>query len=122
MDVSRLEEASEITMRTVRRDGSWSSRPIWVVVVDEQPYVRSANGERGVWYRKVLSGAEAEIVADGQTAPITAEPVRDQAMNELVSQAYRDKYAASSPGSTDALNSGESRVTTLRLNVPARSS
>ena len=35
MDVSQLDEAMEITMRTKRKDGSWSSRPIWIVVVDD---------------------------------------------------------------------------------------
>src|SRR5712671_5035399 len=44
MDLKQLDESDEITMRTMRRDGSWSSRPIWIVVVNDEPYVRSANG------------------------------------------------------------------------------
>jgi hypothetical protein len=119
MDVNQLDEAMEITMRTKRKDGSWSSRPIWIVVVDDEAYVRSARGAQGEWYRKVRSGGQAEIAVDGQTLAVSLEPVHDESLNEQVTDAYRAKYAADSPGSTEALTEGEPTTTTMRVAVPA---
>jgi hypothetical protein len=118
MDIKQLDESDEITMRTMRRDGSWSTRPIWIVVVNDEPYVRSANGAGGMWYRKVLAGGRAEIMVDGQALPVSGVALHDKAVNDLVSDAYRAKYAASSPGSAKAMTTGEPPSTTLRLNVP----
>ena len=118
MDVSQLDRATEITMRTKRNDGSWSSRPIWIVVVDNEPYVRSAFGNSGMWYRKVRAGAPAEIAVDGQTLPVSLEAVHDKALNQQVSDAYRAKYGPSEPASTEDMLEGEVTTTTMRVAVP----
>jgi hypothetical protein len=115
MDVSQLDASEEINMRTTRGDGSWSSRPIWVVSVGDEAYVRSALGRRGAWYRRVLAGGDAEIEVDGESVPVALEPIHDDALNKKVSDAYRAKYARTSPGSTEGMVEGESVLTTLRM-------
>ncbi len=115
MDVNELVAPSEITMRTMRGDGSWSSRPIWVVSVGDKAYVRSALGRRGAWYRRALAGGDVEIEVDGQSTPVSLEPVHDDALNKKVSDAYRAKYARSSPDSTQGIVEGEPVLTTMRM-------
>lgn len=104
-------------MLVPRRDGSMSSRPIWVVVADGNAYVRSYLGERGAWYRRVRRDGRAAVAVGGQTLEITLEPERDEHVNERVSDAFRAKYGARSAGSTESMVNAEVSRTTLRLGL-----
>jgi hypothetical protein len=110
-----LDESAEIEMRTPRRDGSISSRPIWVVVVDGDAYVRSAFGTRGAWYRRALADGQAAIGVDSRTVDVGVEPAHDDDVILRVSEAYRAKYGARSPGPTEGMLAPEVSGTTLRL-------
>jgi hypothetical protein len=88
--------------------------PIWAVVVDGEAYVRSYRGERGAWYRRALHEGRIEI--EGIEARV--EPERDPQINDRISDAFRAKYGARSPGSTDAMVTPEVVATTLRLASP----
>src|SRR3954469_12936586 len=110
----RLTEADEIEMRTPRADGTASSRPIWIVVVDGAPYVRSYAGERGAWYQHARRDGRAEIGVDGETLAVRAIPAAGEA-DEQVSAAYHDKYGRRSPGPTEAMVTLPVVATTLRL-------
>ncbi len=110
-----LDESAEIEMRTPRRDGSISSRPIWVVVVDGDAYVRSAFGTRGAWYRRALADGQAAIGVDSRTVDVGVEPAHDDDVIRRVSEAYRAKYGARSPGPTEGMLAPEVSGTTLRL-------
>jgi hypothetical protein len=113
--VAVLDERAEIDVRTPRRDGSASSRPIWVVVVDGTAYVRSYLGERGAWYRRARRDGRATIAAGGLTLAVALEPVSDPELNRRISDAFRAKYGARSPESTEAMVSEDVIATTLRL-------
>jgi hypothetical protein len=115
VDAARLDAQDEIVMRTPRRDGSWSSRPIWVVVVDGEAYVRSYLGVRGAWYRRVRVDRRAEITVERETVPVGLEPVGDQGLEGRISDAYRAKYGRASPAPTQAMVAGEAVDTTMRL-------
>jgi hypothetical protein len=110
-----LDEAIEIEMITPRRDGSTSTRPIWVVVVGGEAYVRSYRGESGAWYRRARADGEAAIGVDGRTIEVGVEPIDDAEVNRQVSEAYRDKYGKRSPRPTETMVSSEISATTLRL-------
>src|SRR3954453_22141857 len=69
-----LAEADEIEMRTPRADGTASSRPIWIVVVDGAPYVRSYAGERGAWYQHARRDGRVEVGVDGEIVAARAIP------------------------------------------------
>src|SRR3954468_13010287 len=112
-----LAEADEIEMRTARGDGTASSRPIWVVVVDGLPYVRSYAGERGAWYRHARRDGRAEVGVGGETLPVRAIAAAGKA-DEQVSAAYHDKYGRQSPGPTEAMVTPPVVATTLRLEPP----
>ncbi|MFF5205269.1 DUF2255 family protein [Streptosporangium sp. NPDC000396] len=113
-------DLAEIVMRVRREDGSWSARPIWVVAVDGDAYVRSAFGHRGAWYREVRAGAAAEIEAAGMILPVRLEPVSDPALVQRVSDGYRAKYALSWPGPAETMAAGEACATTMRVLVVSR--
>ncbi len=88
--------------------------PIWAVVVDGEPYVRSYHGPSGAWYRRALR--EGRVVIDGETYGI--EPIDDAALDERVSDAFRAKYGELSPDATAGMVSPEVAATTLRLTAP----
>jgi hypothetical protein len=117
-----LDQSREVEMRTPRRDGSMSSRPIWVVVVDGDAYVRSYRGARGAWYRRALADGSAVLGVGGRTLEVVVEPTADDELNRRVSEAFRAKYGARSPGSTEAMVSPEITRTTMRLTRPTSTS
>jgi hypothetical protein len=110
-----LDAAIEVDARTPRRDGSTSSRPIWIVVVDGVPYVRSYRGERGAWYRRARADGELEIAAGDTKIGARVEPIADAELDRRISDAFRAKYRRRSPASTDAMVTPEVVATTLRL-------
>jgi hypothetical protein len=111
----RLEAAEEIEMRTPRGDGSTSSRPIWVVVVDGVPYVRSYAGERGAWYRRARQDGRAELGVEGDPLAVQVAPDHGDELDARVSGAYRSKYGRHWPGPTEAMLTPPVVATTLRL-------
>jgi hypothetical protein len=114
--LTRLAEADEIEMRTPRGDGTPTSRPIWVVVVDHDAYVRSYAGEHGAWYRRARRDGTAEIGVEGETVAVRAIPAADDdALGTRISDAYHAKYGRQSPGPTEAMVTPPVVATTLRL-------
>jgi hypothetical protein len=112
----RLQEADEIEMRTPRGDGTPSARPIWVVVVDGVPYVRSYHGERGAWFRRARADGRAEVGVEGENLAVRVEPATgDETLDQQISAAYHDKYGRRSPGPTEAMVTPPVVATTLRL-------
>jgi hypothetical protein len=110
-----LNRSVEVEIRTPRRDGSASSRPIWVVVVDGEAYVRSWLGGRGAWYRRARADGRAALRTGGRTIEVGVEPAADEALNRRVSDAFRAKYGKRSPQSTEEMVTPEVTRTTLRL-------
>jgi hypothetical protein len=115
MDPTELDRRLEIRLRTRSGNGSWSSRPIWIVVVAGEPYIRSAFGTRSAWYRRVRAMGRADIEVGDETLQVRLEPVDDETLNERISDAYFAKYSPSWPGPTETLIGKEASATTMRL-------
>jgi hypothetical protein len=113
-----LDGAIEVDARTPRSDGSISSRPIWVVVTDGDAYVRSYRGPGGAWYRRAQADGRLALVAGQTEIDAAVEPATDDDVNRRVSEAYREKYGARSPGATETMLDPEVSATTLRLAAP----
>jgi hypothetical protein len=113
-----LDDAIEVDARTPRRDGSISSRPIWVVVAEGDAYVRSYRGAGGAWYRHAKDDGRLTLVAGQTEIEAAVEPATDDDVNRRVSDAYREKYGERSPGSTETMVDPEISATTLRLAAP----
>ena len=110
-----FDHSIEVDIRTPRRDGSESSRPIWIVVVDGNAYVRSLLGARGAWYRRAVADGRAKIAVQDTVVPVGLEPDHDEDVNRRVSEAFQAKYGEQSPGSTATMIDAERSETTLRL-------
>ncbi len=92
--------------------------PIWIVVVDGVPYVRSVRGPAGRWYRELLARGDGAVVADGKRVPVRGAHDSSPRAIEAVSGALRRKYPRSGASLASMLRT-EVLDTTVRLE-PAR--
>jgi hypothetical protein len=117
-----------VTIVTSRADGSEVATPIWAVVADGVPYVRSAYGEKATWNRRARSGRPvAFTLADGRNAERDARAAlgdprlavrvvhipADAPEQDAVDAAFRAKY-----GHTPHIGSvvsDDARALTLRV-------
>jgi hypothetical protein len=111
-----IDGAREVRIETSRdEDAPAHRRTIWVVTMDGSVFVRSVRGGKGRWYREVSANPAAALHVGGDRIPVRAVPVTDDATIAAVSEAYREKYGRTSPGSTRAMVQPETLPTTLRL-------
>jgi hypothetical protein len=110
-----LHEADEIDIETARRDGTPRRTTIWIVVVDDQVFVRSVRGTDGAWYKAVQRNAAMRVYANAETIDTRAVAASDPASVEKVSQAISEKYQSRWPGPTASMLRPETLSTTLRL-------
>jgi hypothetical protein len=115
-----IDGAREVRIETSRDEDAPTHRTtIWVVTVDGTVFVRSVRGGKGRWYREVSANPAAALHVGDERIPVRAVPVTDDAAIAAVSEAYREKYGRTSPGSTRAMVRPETLPTTLGLE-PAR--
>ena len=112
--LERFERERVVDMRTRSAKGTRHAVPIWIVVVDDVPYVRSVRGPRGRWYRELLARGEGAIFAGGKSVPVRATHDRTPKAIEAVSAALRRKYSRSGQSLASMLRS-EVVDTTVRL-------
>ena len=111
-----IDETREVRIETRRdEDAPAHGTTIWVVTVDGSVFVRSVRGGRGRWYREVSANPAAALHVGDDRIRVRAVPVTDDATIAAVSEAYREKYGRTSPGSTRAMMQPETLPTTLRL-------
>jgi hypothetical protein len=117
--VKRLAEAEEVEMLVPGPDGVMTSRPIWIVVVDGIPYVRSNNGREGKWWRRVRRDRQGVLRVGRTRVPFAAKPLTKRELegelNRRVSEAYEEKYGRQWPQYVRRIVSDEVAGTTLRL-------
>ncbi len=115
-----IDGAREVRIETSRDEDAPAHRTtIWVVTMDGSVFVRSVRGGKGRWYREVSANPAAALHVGDDRIPVRAVPVTDDATIAAVSEAYREKYGRTSPGSTRAMVQPDTLPTTLRLE-PAR--
>jgi hypothetical protein len=111
-----IDETREVRIETHRDEHAPVHRTtIWVVTVDGTVFVRSVRGRKGRWYREVSENPAAALHVGHDRIAVRAVPVTDEAKIGAVSEAYREKYGRTSPGSTRAMVQPETLPTTLRL-------
>ena len=85
-DTSReLRDFKEVAIRTEKHPES--AVVIWVVVADDEVFVRSWLGTRGRWYRDLAAGGPATLERAGHRLAVQAFPASNQA---AVAQASRE--------------------------------
>jgi len=85
-----LRDFREVVIRTEKHPKT--AVIIWVVVADDQIFVRSVRGSKGRWYRDLAASGSATLeFADRQLA-VQAFPASDAAAIERASREYLRKY------------------------------
>ncbi|WP_433701208.1 DUF2255 family protein [Nocardiopsis sp. CA-288880] len=113
-ELARIGDAGE--MRITSRDGGGGlrrPRTIWVVRQGGDLYVRSVNGPGSSWYRGTRDRLAGHVSAGGVEADVAFEDA-DDALDDRIDAAYRDKYGASS-AAVGSITSATARSTTMRL-------
>ena len=106
-----MRDAKEVSIRTGKHPAS--AVPIWVVVADEEVFVRSAYGAKGRWYRDLAAGGAATLELAGRRMQVQAIPAHEPAAVEAVSREYLRKYG---PGPySEMMVKPDILSTTLRL-------
>ena len=91
-NVEALASAEEVVL-VMHRDGHPEKRvPVWVVVVDGVPYLRSYKGVGSVWFRRALADARQAVEVGGQRLDATFQAIGDE-LEQPISEAFATKYA-----------------------------
>jgi hypothetical protein len=106
-----LHDLQEVAIRTEKHPKS--AVVIWVVVADEEVFVRSVRGGKGRWYRDLAAGGPATLEFAGRRLAVQAIPVSDPAAVARASDEYLRKYQPSPYA--QAMVRSEVLPTTLRL-------
>jgi hypothetical protein len=106
-----LHDLQEVAIRTEKHPKS--AVVIWVVVADEEVFVRSVRGGKGRWYRDLVAGGPATLEFAGRRLAVQAIPVSDPAAVARASDEYLRKYQPSPYA--QAMVRSEVLPTTLRL-------
>lgn len=112
--VALLEREKVVEIETRSAKGATHSVPIWIVVVDGVPYIRSVRGPRGRWYRELLARGDGAVVAGRKRVAVGATHDRSATAIAGVSEALRRKYRGSGQSLASMLRS-EVLDTTVRL-------
>lgn len=107
-----LDETLEVRIETHSDDGPLKTT-IWVVVADGEVYVRSLNGEKGLWYQRTISNPFVAIHVNSERLEFRAVHVKDPDLIATVSEALRAKYPPG--GSLDRMTREEVLDTTFHL-------
>jgi hypothetical protein len=106
--VRLLDQTRVVAVITRRSDGTRMATPIWSMVVEGVPYLRSAFGPASWWYRHAISGRDVEFaLGDGAVAEkdrdaalalpserVALEPVpADDPVQHAIDRVLEAKYA-----------------------------
>lgn len=131
--VQNLDETAVVAIITTRAAGQQIATPIWSMVVDGVPYVRSAFGPDSWWYRHIRAGRPVTFAqGDGAIAErdrgaaldLPQEPVAttyvpaDDPVQRRIDEEIVRKYTDAPQASVDAMLSAEARACTLRVDAP----
>jgi hypothetical protein len=109
--LSALRDLREVAIRTEKHADS--AVVIWVVVADDEVFVRSVRGSKGRWYRDLVADGLATLEFSGRRLAVQAVPASDTDAIERASREFLRKYA-SSPYAQSIVRA-EVLPTTLRL-------
>ena len=89
-----LRDVKELRIRTEKHPKT--AVVIWIVVADDEVFVRSWLGPRGRWYRDLAAGGPAVLEFAGRRIEVNASPVNDADSIARASAKFLRKYEPSS--------------------------
>jgi hypothetical protein len=109
--LGELRGVQEVMIRTEKHPNS--AVVIWVVVADDEVFVRSWRGAKGGWYKDLAAGGAATLEFAGRQLAVQAIPASDQAAVARASREFLRKYQRSTHA--QEMVRSETLPTTLRL-------
>src|SRR5215469_17107078 len=109
--LTELRDFRAVAIRTERHPES--AVVIWVVVADDEVFVRSVRGSKGRWYRDLATGGSATLEFAGRRLAVQALRANDAQSVARASREYLQKYRTS-PYAQSIVRT-EVLPTTLRL-------
>ena len=106
-----LRDVQEVAIRTEKHPKS--AVVIWVVVADDEVFVRSWRGAKGRWYRDLAAGGAATLELAHRQLAVQALPANDQGAVARASREFLRKYQRSTHA--QEMVRSETLPTTLRL-------
>ncbi len=106
-----LRDVDEVAIRTEKHPRS--AVVIWVVVADDEVFVRSWRGVEGRWYRDLAAGGPATLEFAGRSLAVQALPASDEDAVDRTSREFLRKYRRSTHA--EEMVRSETLPTTLRL-------
>jgi hypothetical protein len=106
-----LRDEREVAIRTEKHPQS--AVVIWVVVADDEVFLRSVRGSKGRWYRDLATGGSATLEFAGRRLAVQALPASDADAIARASREYLRKYQPSPYA--QSMVRAEVLPTTLRL-------
>jgi hypothetical protein len=88
-----LRDLREVSIRTEKHPDS--AVVIWVVVADDEVFVRSVRGSKGRWYRDLVADGSATLEFAGRRLAVHAVSANDADAIERASREFLRKYATS---------------------------
>lgn len=89
--LATIDQAREVVIVTRRGDRVFDTI-IWVVVDDDDVFIRSVQGEEGRWYRRAIADPNVTLVVGIERFDFEAVPSQDPTSIERASDALRRKY------------------------------
>ncbi len=89
IDWSAVADEGTPTIVTRDADGDQRETPIWVVVLENQGYIRTGDTR---WFANIERDPDVVLRIGGWSYPLRAELLRDDALRESVNRAFREKY------------------------------
>jgi hypothetical protein len=115
-DLQTLATTFEVEIQPTRQSGELGRRKtIWLVVDNDQAYIRSVRGTDGAWYKAANASGSAVIHAGSTTWPVTLTLVTESAEIARVSDALNRKYGKRWKQSTASMLRDEVLSATLRV-------
>ena len=106
-----LRDLPEVVIRTEKHPETGVT--IWVVVADDEVFVRSWRGAEGRWYRDLAAGGPATLEYAGRRLAVQASPADDQDAVARVSREFLRKYQRNNHA--QEMVRSETLPTTLRI-------
>src|SRR5438477_3655149 len=91
--LGELRDVQEVAIRTEKHPKS--AVVIWVVVADDEVFVRSWLGAKGRWYRDLAAGGPATLEFAGRRLAVQAIPASDPEAVARASREFLRKYQRS---------------------------
>ncbi len=109
--LGELRDVQEVAIRTEKHPKS--AVVIWVVVADDEVFVRSWRGAKGRWYRDLAAGGPATLEFTGRRLAAQALPASDHSLVARASREFLGKYQRSTHA--QEMVRAETLPTTLRF-------